>query len=134
MVVIMQLCELRGTLSENAIFYNKQRGKWSRVTGSLTPRSVTNYRNFFQLVSIGLVNYYLLGTTSMKRMAVAYAVEILAVKQMCEFTVTLNLRKGCWVLINRKDKLLFPAPFFPLQNSMGKGYMNICLNSSSYQR
>lgn len=74
-------------MSENAIFYNKQRGKWSRVTGSLTPRSVTNYRNFFQLVSIGLVNYYLLGTTSMKRMAVAYAVEILAVKQMCEFTV-----------------------------------------------
>lgn len=48
----------------------------------------------------------------MKRMVVAYVVEILAVKQMCEFTVTLNLRKGCCVLINRKDKLLSPASFF----------------------
>lgn len=47
----------------------------------------------------------------MNGMAVAYVGEILVVKQMFEFTVKLNLRKGCLVLITRKDELLFPAPF-----------------------
>lgn len=52
----------------------------------------------------------------MKRMAVAYVGEILVVKQMFEFTVKLNLRNGRCILINRKDELLFPAPFSTKQH------------------
>lgn len=34
------------------------------------------------------------------------------VKWMFKFTVKLNLREDCWVLISRKDELVSPTPFF----------------------
>lgn len=48
----------------------------------------------------------------MERVTVAKAVEVLRVNLILKFRAKLSLRKGCWVLISRKDELVSPAPFF----------------------